>query len=304
MADPVKLQVFLRGGLGNQLFQYSTGLYLSEKFDKELVLRTDLLPLSKDVVGGISRWPEQISGFRHSGILSKKVDQPENSTNLFSKYMQGMRMLGDWVPSLSSRINWLSSETTARLPDRLDRIAIINSYAPFKEMALENRIKLREQLTSLVAPSENFLSMRSDLEQHRPIIVHIRRGDYVGLERLYGDLDPKYYLEGLGYMKAQINTEKTWIFSDSPEEVPRELAVSLEAERVIGPADIPCPLENLVLMSLGTAIIAANSTFSWWSGLISSEGQPLVAPRSASAWTHNFSDVDDSIPGWKVLNVA
>lgn len=213
-------------------------------------------------------------------------------------------MLGDWVPSLSSRINWLSSETTARLPDRLDRIAIINSYAPFKEMALENRIKLREQLTSLVAPSENFLSMRSDLEQHRPIIVHIRRGDYVGLERLYGDLDPKYYLEGLGYMKAQINTEKTWIFSDSPEEVPRELAVSLEAERVIGPADIPCPLENLVLMSLGTAIIAANSTFSWWSGLISSEGQPLVAPRSASAWTHNFSDVDDSIPGWKVLNVA
>ena len=304
MAYRLKLQVFLRGGLGNQLFQYSTGLYLAESFEKELVLRTDLLPISKDEVGGISRWPEQMSGFRHSGTLRNKANQPENSTNLFSKSMQAMRMLGDLSPSLTKRFNWLTSETKYRLPDGLERITLINSYSSFKDFALENRSKLREQLSSLVDPSAMFLSNLAELKERNPIIVHVRRGDYIRLESIYGNLNSQYYSDAVEILREQGSTHRTWIFTDSPDELPKHLVQCLAAERVIGPKEIPSPLETLVLMSMGSAIVGANSTYSWWAGLISQDGNPLVAPRISSARTNNFSNEDERVPGWKVLNVA
>jgi len=304
MAYRLKLQVFLRGGLGNQLFQYSTGLYLAENFEKELVLRTDLLPISKDEVGGISRWPEQISGFRHSGTLRNKASQPKNTTNLFSKSMQAMRMLGDSFPSITTRFNWLSSETKFVVPDRLERITLINSYASFKDFALENRSKLREQLSSLVDPSPMFLSNLAELKERNPIIVHVRRGDYMGLESVYGHLDTKYYSDAIELLREQVNSDRTWIFSDSPDELPNYMVKSLGAERVIGPKEIPSPLETLMLMSMGIALVGANSKFSWWAGLIAQEGNPLVAPRISSARTNNFSNLDERVLGWKVMNVA
>jgi len=304
MADCLKLQVFLRGGLGNQLFQYSTGLYLAENFEKELVLRTDLLPISKDEVGGISRWPEQMSGFRHSGTLRNKANQPENSTNLFAKSMQAMRMLGDLSPSLTNRFNWLTSETKNRLPDRFERITLINGYSSFKDFALENRSKLREQLSSLVDPSAMFLSNLAELKERNPVIVHVRRGDYIGLESIYGTLTERYYSDAIGILREQGSTDRTWIFSDSPEKLPKYLLKSLGTERVIGPKEIPSPLETLVLMSMGSAIVAANSSFSWWAGLVSQDGNLLVAPRISSARTNNFSNDDERVPGWKVMNVA
>jgi hypothetical protein len=297
MAYRLKLQVFLRGGLGNQLFQYSTGLYLAENFEKELVLRTDLLPISKDEVGGISRWPEQMSGFRHSGTLRSKANQPENSTNLFSKSMQAMRMLGDLSPSLTKRFNWLTSETKYRLPDGLERITLINSYSSFKDFALEHRSKLREQVTSLVDPSAMFLSNLAELKERNPIIVHVRRGDYIRLESIYGNLASQYYSDAVEILREQGSTDRTWIFSDSPEKLPKYLLKSLGTERVMGPKEIPSPLETL-------AIVGANSTYSWWAGLISQDGNPLVAPRISSARTNNFSNEDERVPGWKVLNVA
>ena len=304
MAYRLKLQVFLRGGLGNQLFQYSTGLYLAENFEKELVLRTDLLPISKDEVGGISRWPEQMSGFRHSGTLRNKANQPENSTNLFAKSMQAMRMLGDLSPSLTKRFNWLASETKYRLPDRFERITLINGYSSFKDFALENRSKLREQLSSLVDPSAMFLSNLAELKERNPVIVHVRRGDYIGLESIYGTLAERYYSDAIGILREQGSTDRTWIFSDSPEKLPKYLLKSLGTERVIGPKEIPSPLETLVLMSMGSAIVAANSSFSWWAGLVSQDGNLLVAPRISSARTNNFSNDDERVPGWKVMNVA
>ena len=70
LAKSSEVSVFLRGGLGNQLFQYSAGLKISRMTGKKLILRTDLLPIQEDKIGGISRWPNQISEFSHLVILS------------------------------------------------------------------------------------------------------------------------------------------------------------------------------------------------------------------------------------------
>jgi len=181
---------------------------------------------------------------------------------------------------------------------------LINSYSTFKDFALENRSKLREELSSLSQPSAMFLSNLTELKERNPIIVHVRRGDYIGLEHIYGNLATKYYLDAIEILREQVSSDSTWIFSDSPDELPNYLVKSLGAERVIGPKEVPSPLETLVLMSMGTAIVGANSTFSWWAGLISQDGNLLIAPSILSARTNNFSNEDERVPGWKVLSVA
>ena len=59
--------------------------------------------------------------------------------------------------------------------------------------------------------------------------------------------------------------------------------------------------ENLVLMSMATAIICANSTFSYWAGLISSKSCHKVIP---SKWFKNQDLAIDFFPsGWQILEI-
>jgi len=62
MADSLKIQVFLRGDLSNRPFEYSSGTYLSEAFEIERVLRTQLFPVKTDVIRGLGRWADRVLG--------------------------------------------------------------------------------------------------------------------------------------------------------------------------------------------------------------------------------------------------
>jgi len=95
-----EIRVFLRGGLGNQLFQYAMGLHFSVTQGRNLVLREDLFPDVEDEIDGVSRWPNQIRNFEHFGLYCATSHQPAFDTNLFGKFMQVQRMFGDSAPRL------------------------------------------------------------------------------------------------------------------------------------------------------------------------------------------------------------
>jgi hypothetical protein len=98
--------------------------------------------------------------------------------------------------------------------------------------------------------------------------IHIRRGDYrAGTS--WGLLSPAYYKSALALLSVNRN-DPIWLFSDEPEFA-RFLVQKLELKRAyvaIPPLDSPA-IESLLLMSKAHWLVAANSTFSWWSGLLS-----------------------------------
>ena len=294
MASDMSLQVFLRGGLGNQLFQYATALHLSEISQRDLVIRTDLLPLGQDDIGGISRWPEQISGFAHKGHICAKRNQVKNETDLRSRLLQIQRMLGDFVPNLTASLGWLAGEAKAsHYPKYPRRIKLLNSYATLRLYAYKNRKELKSQISNLVRPSESFLKLLAEMQILKPVVVHVRLGDYLGLQHTYGHLQDSYFLGAVDKLRTSNPGLVIWVFSDSPEALPDELVGGLGASRIIGPFDLESPLENLVLMSKGSAIIASNSSFSWWACFLSDDSSENVAPIIESARVNNF-DINDS----------
>lgn len=296
------LQVYLRGGLGNQLFQYSTGMALAHEYQRELVIRGDLLPRTKDSIGGISRWPNQISEFHHSGKIETKSFQPSGKTNSFGKFMQFMRLSGDHLPYWISKIGWLASEN-ARPSLQLQRkqIAVVNSYVPFKDLAFKNRDKLRKELNQVRMPSKEFLGLSLEMRQLRPIAVHIRQGDYMNLAHIYGSVSLAFLELALEELRGDVELENIWLFSDTPSAIPRTVMDFLKPERVIGPELLPRPLENMLLMSKSSGFIAANSSFSWWSALLTKPETPVVAPHLASAKVNNFSYVSEPAQLWRIL---
>ena len=284
-----ELQVFLRGGLGNQLFQYSTGLAIAEKTGRELIIRGDLLPEIEDSIGGVSRWPNQISSFNHSGVVRTNSFQPASKTNLLGKSMQAMRALGDAFPSVSRSLGWLASEKTLNTNHpRVDSTRLINSYSPYKYLAWSNRARLRNELSSIVDPTDRFIELSAEINRTPTIAIHLRQGDYLRLQHIFGKPSINYFRAALEYLESSSVSHRVWLFTDSPDSTPPELLNLLNPALVIGPEVLSKPIENLVLMGSGSGLVAANSSFSWWANLISEEGVPVVAPRISGAIVSNF----------------
>jgi hypothetical protein len=142
--------------------------------------------------------------------------------------------------------------------------------------------------------------MEKLVKEERPIIIHIRRGDYLQYVNTIGVLTLSYYQQALELI-SQDTESKYWIFSDCLEtsndfalfaNLPRE------DTRIINPPKKSTDSESLRLMSLGRAIVISNSTFSWWAARFSDRDAEVVAPAT---WYRNLeSPKDFHLSNWKV----
>jgi len=296
-----EIHVFLRGGLGNQLFQYALGLHVSITQDKKLVIREDLLPESEDEIGRVSRWPNQISHFQHSGQNFTRSQQPEYDTNLFGKFMQAQRMLGDSVPGLLLRIGIYGAETSGLLGDEFltRNLRTINGYAASRFFALAQRQVISDQVHAIKNPSRTFESLDSEIRAKGPIVVHLRMGDYLSLAEIYGNISAKFIQEGLASLSGT-DHPPTWIFTQNEDDLGRDLLETINPERVIDSKVLSKPIENLMLMSHGGGLICSNSTFSWWDAFLTVNQQSIIMPRY-DCKTNAFAP-DATLESWRVIN--
>jgi hypothetical protein len=278
----MSVEIFLRGGLGNQLFQYGAGIYLARKQNEEAIFRSDLLPIRPDSKSSISRWPVQISEFNMEGTVLSRTNQPYESTNSFSKIMQAGRILGDRFPKTMLSLGYLSGERFVPHDfSLLPRIRQINSYCTSSQPAMLLEELLRNQITSLVNPSLKFKEVLEESKELRPIVVHLRLGDYRGLSNLYGRANFEKLHQIIKSVR-ETSDSPTWLFTDSPEDIGPELIKALEVAKVIGPSSLSSPIENLISMSSGSSLICANSSFSWWAAFLKGPKGKVFYPEARS----------------------
>lgn len=292
------VRVFLRGGLGNQLFQYAAGLFLAKKQDEEVVVRSDLLPKYSDTIASTSRWPIQITNFEFEGIVTSKSNQPPNATNTFSKIMQVQRVLGDLFGSLMMRAGFLSGDLDKNVDFlKLPKIRVVNHYCVSSKPALELNETLRIQLLQVANPSKKFSALLAECHRNLPIIVHVRLGDYRNATHFYGA--PNFDRFEQVISRAILSKgSPVWLFTDSPEEFDTKLLRKLKVDKVVAPGDIPSSIENLILLSAGSSLICSNSTFSWWAAFLKGPGGDVHYPRFTEIAKGVFKE-DMVLWGWE-----
>ena len=129
--------------------------------------------------------------------------------------------------------------------------------------------------------------------RERPLIVHIRLGDYLS-EKSFGIVTDGYISESLSLLEASTVGRPIWVFSDQPN-----FAVSIFppgfSEKVVWVPEIDSsPMATLALMRLGSGYVIANSTFSWWAAWSKQYlAAPVFCPRP---WFVRFETPRELIP--------
>jgi len=129
--------------------------------------------------------------------------------------------------------------------------------------------------------------------------VHVRRGDYTApaVAAVHGLAGEKYFADALGYLKSKASLGRVLYFTDSPSIVIKELGISLND---IVPNDLS-ETATLALMSRAQNVIASNSSFSWWAGLMAESigNASVVVPQP---WFINSTPKDLIPSSWVSIN--
>lgn len=262
--------VNLKGGLGNQMFQYAFGRKLSLK-NKDL-LKLDTAGLARaNEIGDIYR-PFSLDAF----AIEKNIATAEEVRRV--KYPYGIvSKLLRWI-----RFRLLKQNNVFWDPKKVHRTGdlFLDGYwqSPkyFEDVreTLLSDFKLEEPLRGYVK------EIADTITQSTSVSIHVRRGDYAQNPRVlkeFGLCTSNYYQNAITLIRERYPEAVYFVFSDDIAWTKENLPLPQETVFVSDPS--LSDVQELTLMSLCKHIIIANSTFSWWAAWLNQNpGKTVIAP--------------------------
>lgn len=275
------------GGLGNQLFIYSAGLAAARAAGVGLRVdvgqhsaRTDRPPVL-EALGFPAEYVD--CGFdppsaNRVARLRSRVQVPRACTFRESSFRYDQRAL-EQRPGACLFGYFQSWRYLAEVADEL--------RGHFARLEQERRSVLSSALARITAPGT--------------IALHVRRGDYLapGASAYHGLAGQRYYQEAVAVLRRLGHDGPLIVFSDDLNAAVDELEPLGGVEPVEEHLDA---VDELLVMGRSSALVTANSSFSWWAGWIGERTErPVIAPRP---WFDDLqSDSRDLLlPHWLTLD--
>jgi hypothetical protein len=291
--------VRLRGGLGNQMFQYALGRSLSFRWHTDLYL--DLTLLAKTPQNTTPR-NYDLNKFNIKAVIA--------STDLLKQLPTSRKdMLRIGFQRIFNRriVFQYVKEQTIDFDERIlglpDNIYIDGYWQSEKYFSRISNV-IREDFSFLYNPSENNQRILDEIQGCNSVSIHIRRGDYVNnakIKNLFFVCDDGYYRKAIEIIMKQIQKPHFFIFSDDPDWARNHIVPDAPVTYISHNMDNQS-YEDLRLMIHCKHHIIANSSFSWWGAWLGKhEAQIVVAPGK---WfnTKRYNDNDRLPPKWLVVN--
>jgi hypothetical protein len=291
-----KITIELVGGIGNQLFGYFAGIYVSHK------LGCDFVPYIKKTSRNESNHGSSLNSLNlpHRAVGTKNLSiRLERIARQFSQSILTTSMaqrLG-----LKDYSRFYVSQSLGSDPN-LSRVTsgsyLRGYFQTYKYFEYLQEKGLFPEVT-LIKPSEWFHDMATQIRQTKPLIMHVRRGDYLKPENDFiGVLSAEYFVEALSQLRChkELSTRPVWIFSDDIPRAKHDFKNhDLGPHMWIEQPEASDAAETLILMGLGAGIVTSNSTFSWWAATLGRTNY-VVAP---SPWFKDHEEPLDLIhPEW------
>lgn len=277
----------LRGGLGNQMFQYATALALARRHGGEV--RLD--------------WRGSLPGRAQPQLLRLQVDA------LPPTRMQALRS-GRPALALARHQRWFARLARCHVEHGLRYDAtlaagrpprVLDGYFQSERYFADARALLLRQFRprAALAPAQQALARRIAAAGACSVAVLVRRGDYAhdpAVRAVHGLCDAAWYAAAARLAAERIGAGgavRFFVFGDDPEWASAALALPGPAE--FAAACLDTPEVNLHLMSLCRHHVCANSSYAWWGAwLAEPAGQVVVAP--ARWFASPDLDATDLIP--------
>lgn len=282
----------LSGGLGNQIFQYAFGRYLSEK------LGTDLKFDVSDPTLSIHH------GFELKRIFNIKAEiaSPKEITGItgverFSVVRKLNKVIGFIPLSRSKLVEEMRFNYSEEMLTVSDNTLIVGYWQSEKYFIGITEI-LKQELSFKIPMNQMNVEVASKIINSNSVALHVRRNDFASnakIRAVHGLCTSEYYKAAIKLIDQRVECPTYFIFSDDISWARENLCI-----------DHPCrfiqhnkgqeSFNDMRLMSLCKHNIIANSSFSWWGAWLNSkENKIVIAPKSWFAT--DKKNTDDLIPG-------
>lgn len=297
------INVFLRGGLGNQMFQYASALGIAKKEGTTLTLDTTFLN---------DRFPRPQFTYRNYDL---DIFDIRPSFTLLSGVSAQMPIPGLWLgldlaiaeaasllgfkKLLKEKKDYVFEDDVFEHRGSCTLWGFWRTEKYFEHAKEEVRAAFKFKLSEDPA----IVEAKKDIIASNAVALHVRRGDYLlsKYSKVYGATDTSYYDAAIAYMAARVKSPKLFVFSDDiawcKEHIKASFPVAFMTDTTAGAK----ASGHLELMSLCKHNIIANSSFSWWGAWLNENpGKIVIAPKK---WEEGIStETVDAIPaGWVTL---
>jgi hypothetical protein len=284
--------VELKGGLGNQFFQYAAGIALSQYYG---------VPLKVNIAN--LQAPDKTLGTSRQYMLSNLSSPPETviytETNGFLQRL--LRKINSVVnpsaPNIYKEKNFYYDTNFWKTGKSVHIIGNFQSelyFSQFKKKIL-SKIKINELLLSV-----SDIAMLKAVTETESLSIHIRRGDYVSnkiANNVLGVLPLTYYQAAYKLITEAKNIKHTFVFSDDIEWVKNNFTFITNVTFVDNSGENK-DIADFYLMQHCSHNIIANSSFSWWAAYLNpNPDKMVVAPQR---WFNKANlNTKDLLPaGW------
>ena len=139
----------------------------------------------------------------------------------------------------------------------------------------EDTFNFMKQISIPMETFHNYYDYKTLAEESKPLVVHIRLGDYL-LEKNFGVPSKTYYRDAISQFMEANQNRAIWLFSDNLNEAKVFLDPKYESKVRTFPELQNSTYKTFQVMKLGSDFVIANSTFSWWAAYLNTAQNPTV----------------------------
>jgi hypothetical protein len=301
------------GGLGNQLIQLAACFSLADP--KEMKINVDKysgatgIITEKDSPDSLKySWGEKVSIVAKPSLailylrrilLSRLLRASLNKRHdsFFRIYRESLRIILSLIlsPRNFLRFRLIASNNLGYFPmlNEHKQSILLGYYQSFKYFEAEN---VKSLFFNLLLEDHVISGWKEIALLEKPLIIHIRRGDY-RKEESFGLLSEKYYENAFNYLFNLGEFKSIWVFSDEIDYAKTLISEEWKLPTRYFSSEKYNPVETLEIMRNGTNFIIANSSFSYWAATLSkAKGEHIVCPEP---WFKSLEEPADLInPKW------
>lgn len=278
-----KIVIRIRGGLGNQMFQYAFGKAIALEYNKKLFIDKTILeayPIPNTVTPRnfeldifnveyveFSSVKKLANKFKHPTIKKILIKGAYYFFNQKYKWQSVVQNNDDHPDDVLNRITKSSNL-------QLDGYFQSNLFFEKYRDEIIKDFSFKEKPTS---NSQEWLDLIK--AQKNTVALHVRRGDYLlqHNQSAHGMCDLNYYKKAIEYILSELGSANFMVFSDDIEWC-KEQFNSEENKQFffIEGNTKEHAYEDIRLMTNCQHNIIANSSFSWWAAYLNENDNKIV----------------------------
>ena len=295
--------VKLKGGLGNQMFQYAFAKLIEKKTGEQVKLDFSAYGSLKDDVIRVPR----IAKFRLS--LESASQDYVDSICMFKHRGNSLSLLYKAFIFAEKTFNkkyFFEPDRTYISPEKILKYDYFDGYWQSYRYIDEVREEILKDFVPNYELSENTKRTIAQMQSENSVFIGVRKGDYTADKKSiahYGNFDSSYYLAAMKKISEKVENPQFYIFSNDVEWCKKNLdwgGYHVIYRELAHQTD---DFEELMLMSSCKHAIIVNSTFNWWGAyLIKNPDKIVCCPKK---WFFDDAPIDIILDDWlKLDNVS